>query len=323
MEKDYLKIAGNIHLSYYVAAADKLGIKYEIIIRSLLARFEDNGKHWFIINTALPVNNVTSVTISKRKNLTYKILKAGGIPVAKQLEAENYEQVLEFFNKYKNIVLKPVQNLGGKGVSILPRNEQELKSAYDLAVLKNLSKTKTKALAEEFFKGENYRLLVCGDEVIGAVYRKAASVIGDGTKTISQLIEAVNLERKDRLLMPIKIDDEIKKCLDTKGISIETVLESGQEVLLRFNANLTTGGTTEECLSIVHPYYLDLAVKAVKTIGLKVGGLDLIAQDITKEGPCIINEINYNPGLRLHYKVDKGEVSDVAVKIMEFVRENV
>jgi hypothetical protein len=36
---------------------------------------------------------------------------------------------------------------------------------------------------------------------------------------------------------------------------------------------------------------------------------------------CGINEINYNPGLRLHYKVNEGEVVKVAVPIMEYIRD--
>jgi hypothetical protein len=31
------------------------------------------------------------------------------------------------------------------------------------------------------------------------------------------------------------------------------------------------------------------------------------------------NEINYNPGLRLHYKVDEGEVVRVAIPIQEYI----
>ncbi len=322
MDKDYLKIAGNIHLSYYVAAADKLGISYEIITRSLIARFEYNGKHWFIINTALPVNNVTSTTIAKRKNLTCKVLRSASIPVAEQLEVENYDQIREFFMKHKNIVVKPVQNLGGNGVSILPKNEKELMFAYQNALENNKSKTRVKVLAETFQKGKNYRLLVCDDKVVGAVYRKAAAVKGNGVDYISGLIEKQNQERRSRMLKPIRIDEEVEKCLEAQNLSKNYIPDNGEEVLIRFNANLTTGGTTEECLGQIDRYYIDIAINAVKAIGLKFGGVDLIAEDITKPAPCIINEINYNPGLRLHYKVDKGEVVDVAIPIMEYIRDN-
>lgn len=321
-DKDFMKIAGNVHLAYYVEAAERLGIDHEIVVRSLMAKFKYQGKHWFIINTALPVNSVTGSTIAKRKNLTYKVLNAADIPVASQIEAENFDTVRDFFDKYEHIVVKPVQNLGGTGVSILPRDHQELRIAYDNAVNNNKSKTKVQVLAEQFVKGSDYRLLVCGDKVIGAVYRKPACVIGNGKDTIEQLITSTNSERRSRLLKPIVVDSEVTKCLSTKGLSLDFTPQEGQEVLLRFNSNLSTGGTTEECLSSIDPYYLDLAVRATKAIGLEVAGVDLIAEDVTKKAFCVINEINYNPGLRVHYKVDKGAISPVAVPIMEYIRDH-
>lgn len=319
---DYLKLAGNIHLSYYLEAADELGIKSEVIVRSLMAKFTYKEKHWFIINTVLPVNNVPSSTIAKRKNLTYKVLNKHKIPVAEQLEATEYKDALEFYKKHMNVVVKPVQNLGGKGVSILPRTEDEFMMAYQHAEKNDKSKTKVNVLVERFITGNNYRLLVCDNKVIGAVYRKPAAVIGDGIHSISDLISIANQQRKDNLLMPILIDTEVAKCLALKDLTMDFTPQNGQEILLRFNANLSTGGTTEECLTQIDPYYLDLAVKASKTIGLKVAGVDLIAEDITKQDNCVINEINYNPGLRVHYKVDKGDVYPVAVPIMHYIRDN-
>lgn len=323
MTKDYLAEAGNVHLAYYVEAADKLGIQYEIIVRSLMARFSDKGKHWFILNTALPVNNVPSTTISKRKNLAYKVLKVGGIPVAEQREINNEEEAIDFWKEFGNIVLKPVQNLGGNGVSLLPKSEHEVRHGFQTALATNLSSTNVKVLAEEFCTGTNYRILVCDDKVIGAVRRRAAYIVGDGSNTIEQLIISTNQQRKDRLLKPIRLDKEVEKRLWANNLTLDSIPQRGEEVEVRLNSNQSTGGTTEECLDEIDPYYLDLAIKATQVLGLKVGGVDLIAEDVTKQAPCVINEINYNPGLRVHYKADKGKIVDVATPIMQYIRENI
>jgi D-alanine-D-alanine ligase-like ATP-grasp enzyme len=71
----------------------------------------------------------------------------------------------------------------------------------------------------------------------------------------------------------------------------------------------------------VGEYYKDLAVNAVKALGMEFGGVDIITTDITQQTKCGINEINYNPGLRLHYKVNDGEVVKVAIPIMEYIRD--
>lgn len=319
--EEYLKEAGNVHLAYYVEAADSLGIKYSIIVRSLIAKFEVENKHWFIINTVTPLTSSPSATISKRKYLTNLVLSSYDIEVPKQEALSSVIDAIKFFNKYKDIVIKPAQQLGGKGITLLPETEAQVISAFNSAYEKDMSKGNVKVLGEEFIKGENYRFLVVGENVVGIVWRKAPVVIGNGKDTIQQLIDIKNKERKMLVLKPIPIDSEVEVRLKNANLTLDTVPDEGQEITLRYNCNLTTGGTTEECASIVDPYYRELAVKAVKALDLEFGGVDIIAEDITKKGKCGINEINYNPGLRLHYKAEKGEQVKVAIPIMEYIRD--
>lgn len=318
--EEYLKESGNVHLAYYVEAADILGIKYTIVQHST-AKFEVGDKHWFIINTVTPLTSSPSATISKRKNLTNLVLSSYGIDVPKQEGLNSPIDAIKFFHKYKNIVIKPTQQLGGKGITLLPETEAQVISSFNAAHDMDRSSGNTKVLGEEFLKGENYRFLVAGENVVGIVWRKAPRVIGDGKSTIGELIDIKNKERKMLVLKPIPIDSEVEIRLKNSNLTLDTVPEEGQEITLRFNCNLTTGGTTEECASIVDPYYKELAVKAIKALDLEFGGVDIIAEDITKPGKCGINEINYNPGLRLHYRVEKGERVKVAVPIMEYIRD--
>ena len=383
--KNYLRISGNIHLSYFVEAADLLDIEYEIIVRGLLAKFSYKNKHWYIANTATPLTNSPSSMIAKRKSLTNTILNQFGLPIPKQYSVRTPQEAIERYLELKKIVIKPLQALGGHGVSILPgyrkllrsniiqdnsdnfplpdpsisqdilvgstpNNKdilggstanniltdpikdlsllsdpqclQDIENAYKFAVENNKSNTPENVLVEEFIEGENYRLLVLGDEVIGIVHRVPAYIIGDGESTLQQLITAKNSLRNEKMLLPIPIDIELQSKLQTLGFDLNSIPPKDQKIYLRYNANLTTGGTTEECASIVNPYYKDLAVRAVKAIGLKYGGLDLITPDITQPAKCAINEINYNPGLRLHYKPDTGNIVKVAIPIMKFIRDN-
>jgi len=322
MEKNFLKIAGNIHLSYYVEAADILGIDYKILVHGLMAEFSVGSKHWFVINTVNPLVPTPSTTICKRKNLTHLVLKEHGVKVPEQEILSCEIDAIKFFNNYRDIVIKPTQQLGGKGVSILPQNEEQVLKAYKNAFdSSHAPSDNQKVIGEQFIHGENYRFLVLGDTVIGIVRRKAAHVIGDGEHTIRELINLTNIERKANVMLPIIIDNEVILKLQRENMNLDYTPNKGEEVILRYNCNLTTGGTTEECAKEAHDYYKQLAVKAVKAIGSEFGGVDIIAKDITKPDESAINEINYNPGLRLHYKVDKGEKVKVAIPIMEYIRD--
>lgn len=319
--KNYLEEAGNIHLSYYLEAADILGIKYEVLTHRLLAQFSTQDKHWFILNTVTPLSNTPSKTIASRKNLTNMILKNFEIPVPFQKELRSEQDALAFYNEYKNIVIKPKQSLGGKGISILPQNEDEIKQGYKDAFSKDLSGLSSKVLGEEYIIGDNYRLLTLRNKVVGVVRRLSATVYGDGGSSIETLITNENQKRQEQLLMPIPIDNETIKVLSKFGYSLSDIPPKNEKVKVRLNTNLTTGGITEECSAEMHPFYEELAIKALNALDLQMGGIDLITPDISKPCKCAINEINYNPGLRLHYKVNKGEIIKVAVPIMEYIKD--
>ncbi|HCC67688.1 TPA: hypothetical protein DEP90_00530 [Patescibacteria group bacterium] len=319
--KNYLKEAGNVHLAYYIEAADTLKIHYKILIPALLAEFRYKDKVWHIINAATPLTNTTSTTIAKKKNLTNMVLEEAGIPVPKQIRLNSPIDAIKFFYEYKRIVIKPAQQLGGIGITLLPNNEKEVLEAYTIAKAKNKSKNDVEVLGEEFLDGENYRLLVLGNKVIATVKRKAAHIIGDGKSTIQQLIDITNEDRKVRILKPIKIDNEVNVRLRELNMTLNSIPQDQKEIILRYSCNLSTGGTTQECNSKVHPYYKKLAVDAIHAIGTEFGGVDIITPDITKKVKCGINEINYNPGLRLHYKVNKGDSVKVAIPIMEYIRD--
>lgn len=318
MEKNYLKIAGNIHLSYFVEAADILDIKYEMVIPGLTAKFKSNGHHWFINNTVTPLVSAPSAKLARTKRFANMLLERAGLPVPKQQKLSKEIEAITFFGKHKNIVLKPNQNYGGKGVSILPKNEDEVLKSYEFA--KKNDKLGI-VLAEEYIQGDNYRALVLGDRVISFVKRIPAHVIGNGTDTIANLIQTANTLRKEKLLMSIDIDNELSIKLESENLTLESVPEDGQYIALRSNANMTTGGTTEELHEQVHPYYKELCVKAIKTLDMEYGGVDLITPDITKEAKCAINEINFNPGLRIHYKISNGQPQKVAVEILKYIQE--
>lgn len=321
--EEYLQEAGNVHLAYYLEAAGELGINYKILVPSLLAEFRNGNKFWHIINTATPLTTTTGATICKRKQLTNLILRTHNIPVPIQINLNTEEEAIDFFNKYKDIVIKPIRQLGGKGVSILPQTEEDVKKDFQIAYEDSKIEGNCKVIGEQFIEGENYRFLVLGDKVIGIVRRKSANIIGDGLHSIKELIDIKNKEKKELILKPIIIDNEVFTKLKRENLTLDSIPQKDKEVILRYNCNLTTGGYTEECSKEVNDYYIQIAIKSVRAVGCKLGGVDMIAKNITKPDTVIVNEINYNPGLRLHYKVDKGEVVKVAIPIMEYIKTHI
>ncbi|HVX92716.1 MAG TPA: hypothetical protein VHA74_01225, partial [Candidatus Dojkabacteria bacterium] len=271
--KDYLKEAGNIHLSYYIAAADDLGIGYEIIFKHMTAKFTYQNMSWYINNTVVPVNSATSSRLTRDKKLANTILASQGIPVPAQLQVETVPEAITFFNEHnKSIVLKPLQNYGGKGVSILPKDENEVEQAFNDAQKHD---KQGRVLAEEFIQGTNYRFLTLKNKVIGIVKRLPAYVIGNGQNSIKELALQANDAKINR---EIPLDDETERHLKEQGYTFDTIPNLNQQIFLRRNTNITTGGTSEECFDQVNDFYKEIAIKAVNALDLDLGGVDLIIE---------------------------------------------
>jgi cyanophycin synthetase len=100
------------------------------------------------------------------------------------------------------------------------------------------------------------------------------------------------------------------------------VLPDGETLFLRSTANLSTGGTAIDMTDVVHPDNREMAVRAIRAIGLDVGGVDFLTPDITKSykevGGAIV-EVNAAPGFRMHVAPSEGKPRDVAGKVMDML----
>jgi cyanophycin synthetase len=65
--------------------------------------------------------------------------------------------------------------------------------------------------------------------------------------------------------------------LEREGLHPDDSVPEGEVVYLRSTANLSTGGTATDVTDIIHPDNREMAVRAVKAIGLDVGGVDFLS----------------------------------------------
>jgi cyanophycin synthetase len=117
-------------------------------------------------------------------------------------------------------------------------------------------------------------------------------------------------------------DHQAEAMLARKGYTRETVPPAGEHVFLRSTGNLSTGGTAADMTDLVHPDNAEMAVRAVKAIGLDVGGVDFLTTDITesyKEIGGAICEINAAPGFRMHMAPSEGRPRDVAGPVLDML----
>lgn len=282
------------------------------------------GKYSRVIESTLTdATSCISADIATNKQLTKSILYDNKIPVPYgRVVYSEASAVLAAKTIGFPVVVKPYNANQGKGVHLNLGSTEEVKKAF-----KEATKYSNGVIVEQFFFGCDYRILVVGDKISAASKRLSAKVKGDGVHNIEELVSITNLdpnrgECHEKPLTKIKLDSLAIDILNKKGLNSKYVPDSGEEVTLRENSNLSTGGTAIDCTDIVHPDNAQIAVRTAQAIGLDIAGIDMVCSDISKSykevGGAIV-EVNAAPGLRMHLYPSEGKPRNVAKDIVDMM----
>ncbi len=259
-------------------------------------------------------------SIAQDKDLAKMLLDAAGVPVPQGRPVEDAEDAwLAACEIGAPVVVKPRNGNQGKGITANISQRDEVFSAYDAACGYD-----DEVLVERYLPGCDYRLLVVGNGMVAAARRDPPHVIGDGKRAIRELVEAVNNdpmrgEGHATSLTKIRLDEIALATLARQGLEADSIPEEGRKVVLRNNANLSTGGTATDVTLDVHPEVAARAVEAAKAVGLKVCGVDIVCGNVglplEEQGGGVV-EVNAAPGLRMHLDPSFGEKRPVGEAIM-------
>jgi len=261
--------------------------------------------------------------IAQDKDWTRQLLETVGVPVPQGRVVVSREDAWAAAQEIGlPVVVKPQFGSQGNGVSINLHSEQQVLDAFDNANAFNCS-----VVTESFKEGADYRILVIGDKMIAASLREPAQVVGDGVSTITQLVAAVNrdprrAESHAGVLSPIPLDPISLAVLASQDFTQDSIPDMGTKVLIRKNANLSTGGTAKDVTDLVHPQVATLAISAARQLGLDISGVDIITSDISKplaETNGAVVEVNAGPGLRMHLEPSEGKGRPVGKAIVSML----
>jgi len=241
------------------------------------------------------------------------VAKDLGITVPADRVCDSYDEVQEFFDKYTCVVLKPIDNSGGNGVSTHIRDVKTLRIAYDYAL-----KYGSRVIVQQHIEGSDIRMLVIAGTFRSAVERRPASVIGDGIHTVLQLIERENTSgRRSDNSMTARSLINTESAERHMGDKIESIPENDQAVTVVGPANLSLGGSAHEATHLVTEQVISDAEKIARRLGLGICGIDFIWNKLTNTSYFI--EINGTPGVNMHNDPLWGTSSDAIERYVEWL----
>jgi D-alanine-D-alanine ligase-like ATP-grasp enzyme len=217
------------------------------------------------------------------------------------------------------VIVKPL-NLS-QGILVTKVHNQD--QYYHVA--KKIFQIKPGLIVEKFYSGNDYRILVLDNEIIAAYQRIPLFIVGDGRSNILELLQQkqekfMNMGRTNM----IKFDDfRISQKLQTQNLNLDSVIPVNDIIYLLDSANLSSGGEAVDFSESIHPDFQKLAINITKDIGLRLSGIDILADDITS--PMVdytLIEVNGSPGLN-HYaassEVAAQKVENLYLKILKIL----
>ncbi|WP_144735090.1 cyanophycin synthetase [Extensimonas perlucida] len=303
-----------------VEAAAARGIPWRRLTRGSLVQFGWGSRQRRIQAAEIDATSAVAESIGQDKDLTKRLLHAAGVPVPRGRPVESVDEAWQVALEVGlPVVVKPQDGNQGKGVTVNINDRAGLEEAYRSAAEYGT------VMVERYLPGHDFRLLVVGDQLVAAARRDPPQVLGDGQHTVRALVEQVNQDPRRgeghaTALTKIRLDDIALAQLAAQNLTPDSVPAKGQRVILRNNANLSTGGSATDVTDDVHPEVAARAVAAAQMVGLHICGVDMVAQTVLRpleEQSGGIVEVNAAPGLRMHLAPSYGKPRNVGQAIVE------
>ncbi|MGD9783169.1 MAG: N-acetylglutaminylglutamine synthetase [Hyphomicrobiaceae bacterium] len=287
----------NVYARIIVDEARRRGIAVEVTDEeSGLFRLSYGGRSIHCRESLSEFTTAVAMSICDDKRLTRRIVEDAGVNVPAQMSDGTADERAAFLAKHRRVVVKPARGEQGRGISVGLDCAADVEAA--VAAARAISDN---VIVEQHFDGEDLRLVVIDYKVVAAAVRRPARIVGDGVKTVRELIEIQSRRRAAATdgESRIPLDAETKRWVRTAGLEFDDILPEGTDIAVRKTANLHTGGTIHDVTSETHPVLIDAAIKVARAIEIPVTGIDLMIKSPRRPDYVFI-EANERPGLANH-----------------------
>jgi len=287
----------NPYASIIVDEARSRGISVEILdAEEGYFRLSRGGKSIDCRESLSELTSAVAMSRCQDKLVTHRWLNRAGLKTPAHQVAGREDANVAFLEEHGSVVVKPAVGEQGLGITVGVTSAEGMDSAIEQARMYH-----DRVLLESFHSGRDLRVVVIGFKVVAAAVRKPPEIVGDGKKTIGQLIEKLSRRRRasSQGESSIPVDNDTLACLQEQDLHLDTIPAAGRIVPVRRTANFHTGGTIHDVTDKLHPDLVAAAEKAARHLDIPVVGLDFIVPEPGSPDYVII-EANERVGLANH-----------------------
>lgn len=302
---------------------ERQGIHYEVADERLrvLRIFFEGQKPILIQRAQSRFRSKMGHFLALRKDLAGRLVAEAGVPIPETVDATDRDSdAVELLGRVGTVVVKPDDSAHGNGITTDVQDTEKLTKS--LSVAREFSK---RVLVQQQVTGQDIRVLIIGGKLAAALIRRPATVTGDGTHSIKQLIEIENQkpERGEHYrtdLNKIAMDAVERFVTDT-----DAVPDADVEVRVMGPANVGQGGTSEDITALLDPQIVEYSIRAAEACELEVAGVDFMLpepkQPIGPNNQPYFIEINALPLLGFHARPNFGDSQPVARILLDWLKE--
>ena len=284
-----------------------------------------------LFSTTPPTTSWASAYMANNKYATYQVLNEYGIkqPETEIVLEKSFEEDLlvakKLMEKYGEVVVKPIDGGHGKGITVGVCSEKKLKEA--IAVGFESTTAVRAVVVQQMLQGEVFdiRVLVVGGEFAAAIWRKPASVMGDGESSIRKLIERENEVMRGEAYFARLARIDIVAAERYMADEIESVPQNGEKVAVLGVANYGQGGELVDATDDIPEWMKTESEKISSIMGLPVCGVDyLLTKKIRMDGSAndlgaYLIEVNKCPSFAMHDRPTEGKSRNAIRKYVDYL----
>jgi cyanophycin synthetase len=297
---------------------ERRGIPLEIITEKpyALMRYKLNGE-WHLLHSTMPEYSAASgKIICDQKGMATELARQNDIPVPLTVRADDEAALADFLGRFESFVVKPADGAHGRGVTV-GATKQTMATAIELAAQ---FAGPGGVILQQRVSGSDLRILVIGGRMVAVSRRIPAGVVGDGERTLRQLIDNENETNPER-----GYDDEkrfSKISLESAERFLGEELDSripaaGEQVTVVGTANIGAGGYAIDYTDQIAPEIQQAAEKFARLVSIAVCGVDFMWDE--QSGEYYFIEANACPGFNLHIQPTEGKSRPVNRYFVDFL----